>query len=122
MAIHVSCMVFNSTCTWSYCVFTAQYGNKSSSCGHYTLWSTSDKNLVKMTGIVDRFEPGDICMADCGFNIQELFLHKQVCLVIPPFTRTTKSTSQFTKSEDTKTKTVANARIHIELAIGRLKD
>ena len=84
--------------------------------------NTSDKKIVKMTNIVDLFEANDICMADRGFNIQELFLHKQVRLVIPPFMRTTKSTSQFTESEDTKTKTVANARIHVERAIGRLKE
>ncbi|XP_014664453.1 PREDICTED: uncharacterized protein LOC106806841 [Priapulus caudatus] len=84
--------------------------------------NTSDKKIVKMTNIVDKFEPGDICMADRGFNIQELFLHKQVRLVIPPFQRTTNSTSQFTESEDINTKTVANARIHVERAIGRLKE
>ena len=84
--------------------------------------NTSDKKIVKMTAMTEKFEPGDICMADRGFNIQELFLHKQVRLVIPPFQRTTKRTSQFTESEDTKTKTVANARIHVERAIGRLKE
>ena len=84
--------------------------------------NTSDKKLVKMSQIVELFEPGDICMADRGFNIQELFLHRQVRLVIPPFMRTTKSTAQFTESEDTRTKTVANARIHVERAIGRLKE
>ncbi|XP_072014153.1 LOW QUALITY PROTEIN: uncharacterized protein [Amphiura filiformis] len=84
--------------------------------------NTSDKKIVKMSGLVDLFEPGDLCMADRGFNIQELLLHKQVRLIIPPFQRTTKSTSQFTELEDNKTKTVANARIHVERAIGRLKE
>ncbi len=84
--------------------------------------STSDKEVVKMTGIVEKFDKGDICMADRGFNIQELFLNKEVKLVIPPFTRTTNSTKQFTEAEDTATKTVANARIHVERAIGSLKE
>ncbi len=50
--------------------------------------NTSDKKIVKMTNIVDKFQPGDICMADRGFNIQELFLHKQVVSLLqwePPF-------------------------------------
>ena len=84
--------------------------------------NTSDKKIVKMSNFVDRLEPKDIVMADRGFNIQELLLHKHVQLVIPPFVRTTTSTSQFTESEDTQTKTVANARIHVERAIGRLKE
>jgi len=83
--------------------------------------SESDKKIVKSTGIVNRFEAGDICMADRGFNIQELFLEKQVELIIPPFKRTTPSTDQFTLEEDAATKQVANARIHVERAIGRLK-
>ena len=75
-----------------------------------------------MTTIFDKLQPNDILMADRGFNIQELLLHKQVKLIIPPFMRTTTSSSQFTESEDIKTKTVANARIHVERAIGRLKE
>ena len=35
---------------------------------------------------------------------------------------TCNSTKQFTEAEDAATKTVANARIHIERAIGRLKE
>ena len=84
--------------------------------------NTSDKKLVKMTNIVEKFEENDIVLADRGFNIQELFLHKQVKVIVPPFQRSTSSTSQFTETEDTKTKTVANARIHVERAIGRLKE
>ncbi|XP_022111667.1 uncharacterized protein LOC110990892 [Acanthaster planci] len=84
--------------------------------------NTSDKKLVKMTNIIEKLEPNDILMADRGFNIQELLLHKSVKLIIPPFMRTTSSSSQFTESEDTRTKTVANARIHVERAIGRLKE
>ncbi len=84
--------------------------------------SKSDKQIVKMTNLVDKFDQGDVCMADRGFNIQELLLNKQVALVIPPFKRTTASTSQFTEDEDAATKTVANARIHVERAIGRIKE
>ncbi|XP_789683.1 uncharacterized protein LOC584740 [Strongylocentrotus purpuratus] len=84
--------------------------------------NTSDKKLVKMSNIIDKFEKGDTIMADRGFNIQDLLLEKQVKVVIPPFMRTTKATNQFTESEDVQTKTVANARIHVERAIGRMKE
>ena len=79
----------------------------------------SDKRLVKESGIISKFEPGDTVLADRGFNIQELLLPRQVKLVIPPFLKKKK---QFTIEDDTRTKQVANARIHIERVIGRLKD
>ena len=34
----------------------------------------SDKRLVKESGILSKFEPGDTVLADRGFNIQELLL------------------------------------------------
>ena len=79
----------------------------------------SDKRLVKESGIISKFEPGDTVLADRGFNIQELLLPRQVKLVIPPFL---KKKTQFTIEDDTRTKQVANTRIHIERVIGRLKD
>jgi len=79
----------------------------------------SDKDLVKRSGIVDLFSPGDTLLADRGFNIQELLLHKGVKLVIPPFLKTKK---QFSNTDDQRTKQVANAKIHVERVIGRMKD
>lgn len=84
--------------------------------------SASDKEMVKITNLIDLLEEGDILLADRGFNIQELLLQRQVKLIIPPFTRTTSSTNQFTEGENSKTKLVANSRIHVERAIGRLKE
>lgn len=81
--------------------------------------SMSDKELVKRSGIIDKFDPGDTLLADRGFNIQELLLMTGVKLAIPPFLRGKK---QFSLQDDQKTKTVANARIHIERVIGRMKD
>ena len=81
--------------------------------------SMSDKDLVKRSGIVDLFSPGDTLLADRGFNIQELLLHKGVKLVIPPFLKAKK---QFSTADDQRTKQVANARIHVERVIGRMKD
>ena len=81
--------------------------------------SMSDKDLVKTSGIVDLFSPGDKLLADRGFNIQELLLHKGVKLVIPPFLKAKK---QFSNADDQHTKQVANARIHVERVIGCMKD
>ena len=58
-------------------------------------------------------------MADKGFRIQSLLLVRGVVLEIPPFTTKGK---QFTDENATKNKDIANARIHIEHIIGRMKD
>ena len=79
----------------------------------------SDKEIVKRSGILDKFEPGDVVMADRGFNIQDLLLAKETKLIIPPFTRKGK---QFAKGKVVTTKSVANARIHIERTIRRIKE
>ena len=72
----------------------------------------SDRKLVEDSGILDKFEYNDTCMADRGFNIQDL-------LIIPPFT---KGRTQFVKGKVEKTSNIARARIHIERVIGRIKD
>ena len=38
----------------------------------------SDKKLVKESGILSKFQPGDTVLADRGFDIQELLLPYQV--------------------------------------------
>ena len=82
----------------------------------------SDRKIVKTVedcGILDKFEHNDICMADRGFNIQDLLLSREVKLVIPPFT---KGRTQFVKGKVEQTSSVARARIHIERVIGQIKD
>ena len=81
--------------------------------------SMSDKRIVKESGILSKFLPGDTVLADRGFNIQELLLPYQVNLAIPPFLKKKK---QFSLEDDARTKQVANARIHIERVIGKVKD
>lgn len=79
----------------------------------------SDKRLVKESSILSKFLPRDTVLADRGFNIQELLLPYQVNLVFPPFLKKKK---QFSLQDDARTKQVANAKIHIERVIRRLKD
>lgn len=38
----------------------------------------SDKDIVKRSGILDKFVPGDTLQAHRGFNIQELLLEWSV--------------------------------------------
>ena len=56
---------------------------------------------------------------DKGFNVQDLFLSRQVKCVLPPSVR---SKRQFTRSEVYQGKRIARARIHIERVMGRLKE
>lgn len=84
--------------------------------------SASNKQIVKMTNIVELFSEGDICMADHGFNVKDLLLKKGVRLEIPPFQNNLPSTNQFTDKDNVRSREEANARIHVERAIGRLKE
>lgn len=78
--------------------------------------STSDKEIVKNSGLLEELEPGDLILADKGFLIHDI-LPAGVSLNIPPFL----NTPQFTHSEVEQTQNIAKARIHIERANARLK-
>ena len=86
------------------------------------LWSgrSSDKFLVQKSGILDLLEPGDNVMADEGFDIEELLADRKVTLNIQPFLG--KERKQFSVTEVEETRKVASLRIHVERAIGRLKN
>ena len=60
-----------------------------------------------------------VALVDRGFNVQDLVLKQHVTLAMPPFT---KGRKQFTKHQVEKAKTISRARIHIERAIGHLKE
>ena len=57
-------------------------------------------------------------MADRGFQIQEDLLYYYCRLSIPPGARIK---AQMIKTECSKTKDIANLRIHVERAINRIK-
>jgi len=57
-------------------------------------------------------------LADRGFTIQDDLLFRQATLVIPP---PGSGKSQMTRENVIKTRKVANARIHVERAINRMK-
>ena len=47
--------------------------------------SASDKQITKLSGLVDLCEEGDAIMVDKGFLISDLTTPKGVHLIIPPF-------------------------------------
>ena len=79
--------------------------------------STSDKAIVKKSGVLAHFRPGDLILADKGFLIADI-VPTGVSVNIPPFLYNGK----FNESEVKQTKTIARCRIHVERANARLKD
>ena len=79
--------------------------------------SISDKAITRESGILPLLEPGDEVMVDKGFLITDL-LPVNVGLVIPAFLR---QKGQLTQEEVTSTQKIARLRIHVERAIGRIK-
>ena len=78
----------------------------------------SDKKITCESGLLDHLDHGDLVMADRGFPIQEELLLRGATLLIPP---PSSGKEQQTRAEVQNTKAVANARIHVERAIGRMK-
>jgi hypothetical protein len=63
-------------------------------------------------------EPYDLILADRGFTIREDLLFRNATLEIPP---PSAGLQQMSRSNILKTKKIANARIHVERAINRIK-
>lgn len=89
--------------------------------------SISDKAIIKKSGILSILEekvkggellPGDTILADKGFNVHDVFSNLELELNIPVFRITG---TQFTPEEVEETRKIAQERIHVERAIGRLK-
>ena len=78
----------------------------------------SDKFICADSGFYDLLERDDEIMADRGFQIKEELLLRFCSLTVPPGARTK---TQMTSSECSKTKHIANWRIHVERAINELK-
>ena len=78
--------------------------------------STSDKAVVRDSGVVNVFLPGESVMVDKGFLISEM-LPQGVRLVRPPFL----TSIQFTSEQVRQSKTISRSRIHVERANERVK-
>ena len=80
---------------------------------------TSDKNITAHSGFLDKLIHGDLVLADWGFDITEPLALCGASLAIPPFT---KGKSQLSKKEVETARALLRVRIHVERAIGRLKN
>ena len=69
----------------------------------------SDKEIVKVSGVLDPITEGDQVVVDRGFTIEELVLERGGQLVIPPFLGQRR---QFTMDETVQTKVIARAYSH----------
>ena len=79
----------------------------------------SDKSLTKNCGFYHHLLPGDLILADRGFNISEDLALHGASLVIPSFT---KGKIQLSQHEVEVSRSSSSLRIHVERAIGRLKN
>ena len=78
----------------------------------------SDQALTRDCGLLSLIEPGDSVMADKGFDIAFDVALQGAKLNIPPFL---KNQQQFSKKNVILTRQIASLRIHVERAIGRIK-
>ena len=81
--------------------------------------SISDRKLVEVSGLLDKLEPGDEVMADKGFTIHYLLIPRGIRLNIPPFLQ---KNMQMAASDVFLTKKIARLRVHVERAIGLVKE
>lgn len=75
----------------------------------------SDKYLTEHCGILDKLLPGDVVLADRGFDIADSVGMQQAQLHIPAFT---KGKNQLSAMEVEQTRSIANVRIYVERVIG----
>ena len=80
--------------------------------------------ITQNSGFLDLIRPGDEVMADRGFPIRDLLLERRATLNIPPFTQKCAwgKGKRLSNPAIRKTKSIAKLRIHVERAIGRLKN
>ena len=78
----------------------------------------SDRFLTQKCGILQLLEPGDLVLADRGFNIEDDLKFFGATLEIPAFTR---SKRQLSLEEVERSKRLSHVRIHVERVIGLLK-
>ena len=85
-----------------------------------SLWKgrVSDKELTKCSGLLEKLEPVDNIMTDRRFDIADI-LPSGVTLNILPFKG---GTDQLNPEETDETARIVAVRIHVEHAIGRIKN
>ena len=80
--------------------------------------STSDRQLIERSNLLDLVERGDVIMADKGFNVQDIFAAKDVKVNMPTFLTKKNRLSPGSIKADRK---ISKKRVHIERIIGNVK-
>ena len=78
----------------------------------------SDKHIVENSRYLQYLIPGDLVLADRGFDIADSVAMQGAILNIPAFT---KGLEQLPPNEIEATRKLANARVHVERVIGSLR-
>lgn len=78
----------------------------------------SDKHLTENSGFLRKLLPGDLVLADRGFDIADSVGFYQASLKIPAFTR---GKTQLSVADIEETRKIANVRIHVERVIGLVR-
>ena len=105
---HYTCKVLVAiTPTGAFSYVSPSYGGRA-----------SDVHIVRDSGFLNMIEPYDQIMADRGFKIKEDLMMHMASLCIPP---SCAASMQMLPSDIRKTSNIANVRIYVEQAIGRLK-
>ena len=78
----------------------------------------SDKHLTENSGLLSKLIPGDVILADRGFDIQDSIGLYCATVKIPAFT---KGKNQLSGIEVEQTRRIANIRIHVERVIGNIR-
>lgn len=79
---------------------------------------SSDKHITENCGFLDHILPGDLILADRGFDIQDSIGSVCAEVKIPAFT---KGKSQLSPIDVETTRRLANVRIHVERVIGLVR-
>ncbi|XP_062610837.1 uncharacterized protein LOC134272644 [Saccostrea cucullata] len=80
--------------------------------------STSDRQIVERSRLLEMCNSGDSIMADKGFNVQDMFVHRNIQINTPTFFKKKNRMSCATVIEDRK---ISSKRVHIERIIGLAK-
>ena len=78
----------------------------------------SDKFIVENSGYLRHLLPGDVVLADRGFDVADSVAYQGATLDIPAFTR---GRDQLLPEDVEATRKLANVRIHVERIIGAVR-
>ena len=78
--------------------------------------STSDRQIIERSEMLDKFDQFDSIMADKGFNVQDLFAPRDVHVNIPTFFS---KKNRMTGEHVARDRKISSKRVHIERIIGQ---